>query len=101
MSSWVIHFDIPGCLIRIEELEDKMNAPEFWNDLEKSQKINQELKSLKSKVNKYNGFKTRLEDTEVLIQLGLEMQICLSRTRCSAESTSWKRTWRQCSLKPC
>ncbi len=74
MSSWVIHFDIPGCLIRIEELEDQMNAPEFWNDLEKSQKINQELKSLKSKVNKYNGFKTRLEDTEVLIQLGLEMQ---------------------------
>ncbi len=51
-----------------------MNAPEFWSDLEKSQKINQELKALKNKVNKYNGFKTRLEDTEVLAQLGLEMQ---------------------------
>jgi len=70
----VIHFDIPGCLLRIEELEDQMNAPEFWSDLEKSQKINQELKALKNKVNKYNGFKTRLEDTEVLAQLGLEMQ---------------------------
>ncbi|HOB19491.1 MAG TPA: peptide chain release factor 2 [Candidatus Atribacteria bacterium] len=66
--------DIPGCLLRIEELEDQMNAPEFWSDLEKSQKINQELKALKNKVNKYNGFKTRLEDTEVLAQLGLEMQ---------------------------
>jgi peptide chain release factor 2 len=70
----VIHFDIPGCQQRIEELEDQMNAPDFWNDLERSQKVNQEVKSLKNKLETFSRTKTRLEDTEVLIELGLEME---------------------------
>ena len=51
-----------------------MNAPDFWNDLERSQKVNQEVKSLKTKLETYNRIKTRLEDTDVLIELGQEME---------------------------
>ena len=56
------------------ELEEEMNDPSFWNDLEKSQKVNKEIKSLKSKIQKYNNLKRRLEDIEVLIELGAEEQ---------------------------
>jgi len=69
----VIHFDIPGCKQRIEELEDQMNAPDFWNDLERTQKVNQEVKTLKNKVDRYNRTKNRLDDISVLIELGQEM----------------------------
>ena len=51
-----------------------MNVPDFWNDLERSQKVNQETKSLKRKLESYNRTKSRLEDTEVLIDLGQEME---------------------------
>jgi peptide chain release factor 2 len=70
----VIHFDVPGCQQRIEELEDQMNAPDFWNDLEHSQKVNQEVKSLKNKLEAYSKTKARMDDTEVLIELGQEME---------------------------
>jgi len=51
-----------------------MNAPDFWNDLERSQKVNQEVKSLKTKLETHNRIRTRLEDTDVLIELGQEME---------------------------
>jgi peptide chain release factor 2 len=70
----VIHFDLPGLKQRIEELEDQMNAPDFWNDLERSQKVNQEVKQLKNKVETWQKSQAKLEDTKVLIELGQEME---------------------------
>jgi len=70
----VIHFDIPGCQSRIKELEEEMNDPSFWNDLERSQKVNKEIKILKNKIQKYNDLQKRMEDIEVMIELGMEEQ---------------------------
>jgi len=55
-------------------LEEQMNVPDFWNDLERSQKVNREVKSLKRKLESYSRTKSRLEDTEILIELGQEME---------------------------
>lgn len=49
-----------------------MNHPSFWEDIEKSQKINKEVKYLKNKIEKYESINSRIEDAEVLIQLGME-----------------------------
>ncbi len=68
----MIHFDIPGCQSKIEEYEAEMNHPSFWEDIEKSQKINKEVKYLKNKIEKYESINSRIEDAEVLIQLGME-----------------------------
>jgi len=70
----VIHFDISGCEDKIKELEQSMNDPEFWNDLERSQKVNREIKALKNKVERYKKLWSKIEDIEVLIQLALEEQ---------------------------
>lgn len=51
-----------------------MNAPDFWNDLERSQKVNQEVKQLKNKVETWQKTQAKLEDTKVLIELGQEME---------------------------
>lgn len=70
----MIHFDISGCEHKIKELEQSMNDPEFWNDLERSQKVNREIKALKNKVERYKKLWSKIEDLEVLIELALEEQ---------------------------
>ncbi|NLX71076.1 MAG: peptide chain release factor 2 [Clostridiales bacterium] len=68
----MIHFDIPGCENRIKELEESMNSQDFWNDIERSQKVNREIKGLKNKVDRYKKFVSELEDLETLIELAIE-----------------------------
>lgn len=55
-------------------MEEEMNDPSFWNDLERSQKVNKEIKILKNKIQKYNDLQKRMEDIEVMIELGMEEQ---------------------------
>lgn len=59
---------------QIEELEQKASEPDFWNDMENSQKLLQKTKSLKSKVEKYQSLVSILEDMKTLNELGMEMQ---------------------------
>ncbi len=58
----------------IEELETKASDPEFWNDMEKSQKILQKTGKLKNTVETYDGLCSTYEDLSVLIEMGDEEQ---------------------------
>lgn len=57
---------------RIEELEADMEAPGFWDDAEKSQKLMKELKGLKDAFESYNGLLSQLEDIKTLIEMADE-----------------------------
>ncbi|MCI9021657.1 MAG: peptide chain release factor 2 [Eubacterium sp.] len=57
---------------KAEELEREMEAPDFWNDAQESQKKMKELKSLKDDMNTYTELKTRYEDIETLLVMGEE-----------------------------
>ena len=46
--------------------------PDFWNNIEKSQKILQKTKSLKMKVEKYENLFSKYEDIITLIEMGNE-----------------------------
>ncbi len=59
-------------LREIEELETKAGAPNFWDDLENSQKILQRTGKLKNTVQNYDNLCALFEDLEVLIQMGDE-----------------------------
>ena len=49
-----------------------MEAPDFWNDPEVSQKKMKQLKSMKDDVATYAALKTQFEDIETLIEMGYE-----------------------------
>jgi len=53
-------------------LEQKALEPDFWNDVENSQKILQRIKSLKDKVERYNKLTQEWEDVKTLCELGME-----------------------------
>ena len=57
---------------RIEELERKVEEPDFWNDPEESQKIMKELKDLKELTEKIRTLYTGYEDVAILLEMGYE-----------------------------
>ncbi|MFV0313597.1 MAG: peptide chain release factor 2 [Anaerotignum sp.] len=64
--------DVASAKEKILELEELSADPEFWGDLEKSQKTLQQLKALKTKVARYEGLVTTYEDILTLIEMGIE-----------------------------
>ena len=66
--------DVAGAREKITELEELSADPDFWNDLEKSQKTLQQLKALKNKVGKFESLETTYEDILTLIEMGIEEQ---------------------------
>lgn len=46
--------------------------PDFWNDIEKSQKVLQQTKSLKTKVERYEGLVSKYDDIKTIIEMGRE-----------------------------
>lgn len=56
------------------ELEHKASEPDFWNDMEKSQKILQRIKTLKSKIDNFEEISSLWEDLLTLSDMGLEEQ---------------------------
>lgn len=56
----------------IEELETKAGAPDFWDDMENSQKILQRTGKLKNTVETYDALCRLFEDLQVLIEMGNE-----------------------------
>lgn len=61
-----------GAQSEIEKLEEDSAKPDFWDDLENSQKVLQKTKQLKDKVEAFHNLKTKWEDTLVLIELANE-----------------------------
>ena len=58
----------------IEELENRASEPNFWDDMERSQKILQRTAQLKNMVEGYEGLGTLFDDCETLSEMGNEME---------------------------
>ncbi len=56
----------------ITELEEKTSDVNFWNDPDTSGKVLQRIKVVKGKITKYDNLCTKLEDTVVLCEMGIE-----------------------------
>ena len=63
---------LDGLRKEIAELDQKAAAPDFWNDMEKSQKILQRSSSLKNKIEGYEKLKSAYGDLTALIELADE-----------------------------
>lgn len=70
--SWVFLFDLDNIKKRVKELDTLAIEKDFWDDQERAQKILQESKNLKDKVEYYEKLCEEVEDLEVLIDLVFE-----------------------------
>ena len=64
--------EVPRLEEEIKELEKVSSVPDFWDDIENSQRILQKISFLKSRIRNYKKLKNLYEDTETLIDLAIE-----------------------------
>lgn len=65
-------FDIVSKSERIAELEYEMGRSDFWNDVDKAQKIAQEVTLLKNAVDSFTSISSRIEDAKLLVVMAIE-----------------------------
>ena len=75
---------------RVAELNKQTEANGFWDDLENSQKVLQETKSLERKIDKFNKLNDSLEDIIALIELSIEADDESSVEEIKTESDAFK-----------
>lgn len=56
----------------IEELEKASEMPDFWNDIERSQKVQKRLKTLKGKTENYRSLCSAWDDLYTLCEMAIE-----------------------------
>lgn len=56
----------------IANYEEKMAAPDFWDDNEKAQSIISEMNAVKSSVDQYNSLQQEFDDAEMMAELAEE-----------------------------
>jgi peptide chain release factor 2 len=71
-SKWGIHFDVAGAKSKVEELTEQSASPDMWNNQEETRSIQQRIKSLQTKVDKFERLRSDYEDAYTLAQLGIE-----------------------------
>ena len=64
--------DIDNLVKEVAELEKQSSAPDFWDDMQQSQKTMQKIGSLKAKIASYENLKGDFEDAQVMIELADE-----------------------------
>jgi len=67
-------FDIGAKTKRLEELEQKSQNPDVWNNHQEMQKINKEKVLLERALGDYKDLSTRTEDALVLLEMAKEAQ---------------------------
>ena len=64
--------DLEGARREVEELEEKTNDPNFWNDVSGSQKVLQRTKQLKNKLENHQRLVGQWEDLTTLVEMAME-----------------------------
>ena len=64
--------DLDGARAEAQRLEDETAQDGFWNDLERSQKVQQRLKQLQNKISRQEKLITEWQDLTALCEMGQE-----------------------------
>lgn len=68
------HFDLDHKLEQIADFEEKMAAPNFWDDNERAQKLIIEMNVIKAVVDEFSQMNGEYEDLDMMVQLIEEEQ---------------------------
>ncbi len=70
--NWVNLFDLAGLKKKQIELEEEMSKPNFWDQLEKAQKVTQEVSNIKKRIEYHESLNAKIEDMMVLLDMAEE-----------------------------
>ncbi len=88
LSSIEAVLDPDGKRAEIAELQQEVSAPDLWDDVDNAQRVTSRLSALQSEVDRLVSLRSRLDDVDVLVQLGQEEGDAASLTEAETELTS-------------
>ena len=53
----------------LSELQNRMEAPGFWDDIQEAHKVNKKIKPIEDKLEQFSKISARLEEAAVLLEL--------------------------------
>lgn len=62
-------FDVESKKRRLEEIENKMSSPNFWDDIETANNLNKELTLLKKETSSYNNLNKEIKANKEVLEL--------------------------------
>ncbi len=65
-------FDLAHMEEQVNHLEQRMSAPDFWNDQEAARALMASINPLKHRLEQYRALEAELEDVEAAVELGKE-----------------------------
>ncbi|NLM83224.1 MAG: peptide chain release factor 2 [Clostridiales bacterium] len=83
----------------LKNLEEESARDGFWSDLERSQKVLQRIKQLKTKIEKYKKLTSRYNDLATLCQMGNEEQDASLLPELQAEYAAFEKDLEQARLE--
>ncbi|MEO5832423.1 MAG: peptide chain release factor 2 [Nakamurella sp.] len=78
--------DVDAMGTRIAELSEQASAPDLWNDLDNAQKITSALSHTQAELKRVKDLRSRLDDLDVLYELGDEDPDTLEEARGEAKA---------------
>ncbi|WP_343230725.1 peptide chain release factor 2, partial [uncultured Akkermansia sp.] len=66
------YLDLDGIQKRVAELDERMSAPDFWDDQNAARALMAEVNPLKHRMEAFSSLKSRLEDIDATIELAQE-----------------------------
>ena len=72
MDSIEAVLDLPAMKAQLADLEQQAAAPDLWDDQEKAQAVTSKLSHVQGDLNRVTALRGRIEDLEVMVELGQE-----------------------------
>ena len=67
-------FDVDAMHDELDQLHSEMEQPDFWNNLDRAQKVNQRIKTIEDRTTGIANLRTQCEDIRTLVQMCDEEQ---------------------------
>ncbi len=83
--------DLDSLRTQISELEEQSGAPDLWDDPESAQEVTSRLSRANSELERITGMDNRIDELEVLVQLGTEEDDADTMVEAEKELTSLKK----------
>ena len=69
-----VALNIEGLKEQLMELQETMNEPDFWNDLERSTSVSKKVRVIEGKLEHYQKLGNRADDVDATMELAEEME---------------------------
>ncbi len=85
-QAWEVFFDEAALRSRLKELDERMSRSDFWDNQEEARRLQEEASGIRNRLDALESLRSRLDDAEALLDLGLESESPSERSEAESEA---------------